>query len=103
MSNEMFAHSYKKYTTTLMLEADIKNIKKLNNILFKFYKTEKLNYIFEATNIIKSLSNYIDIKEAREHILEYIEEEYKYIIEVMIVNVNHVDIELLRKYNVIPS
>lgn len=103
MGNESFAHHYERYSTTLMLESDIKNVKKINNIIFKYFKTKKLSYISEVINILKCLNNYINIFEAQNDILAHIDENYGRIVLTIIVNIEHVDLDLLRKQNVIPS
>lgn len=103
MSNESFAHHYERYSTTLMLESDVKNIKKINNIIFKYFKTGKQSYIYEVINILKCLKNYINIYEAKKDILEHIDDDYKHIVDFVICNISVIDLDLLREHNVIPS
>jgi hypothetical protein len=97
MSNIQIAHHYNKYNTTKMLDTDIKNIKKINNIYDKYYRTKKLSYLYELVNIIKTINNYINIQNGKDDILELVNEEYKHNVALLISNVDSLTIEFLRE------
>jgi len=48
---------YKVFRTTLMMENDIKLLKKINNLIFKYNNTNKEKYKQEIINIVKTITN----------------------------------------------
>lgn len=51
---------YKVYRTTGMVEDDIKSIKKINNLMYKYNNTQKDRYRLEAINILKTTANLVN-------------------------------------------
>lgn len=104
MNNEhKFAHRYTAFKTTNMLDQDLKIIRKINNILFKYEKSEKISYIYETINIFKGLRNYYDIVNGLDQILFYIEPQYTAVVEYIIRNIDDVNLDTVRENYIVPS
>ena len=102
MSNEIkLAHNYKQYNTTNMLEQDLKMIQRMNVVIGKFQKTQKLTYLFEAINIVHTLNNYLDIVEAKEVLLKLVDMDNKSITEYLIDNACDVNLTKLRRDGIV--
>jgi len=56
LSKQIFQY-YTVFCTTAMVENDIKNLKRINNLIYKFINTGKEQYRLEAINILKTFSN----------------------------------------------
>lgn len=78
------------------LDSDIKNIKKINNICYKFIKTKRVLYLIEIINILNTLNNVLDIEKAKEPILSFIDIEFKFKIRYIIDNLEVLDCRILR-------
>lgn len=61
---------YKVYRTTGMIEGDIKGIRKINNLIFKYNNTQKERYKLEAINILKTTANLVDFNDDFVKIIE---------------------------------
>lgn len=70
-----------------MVDIDIKNIKRINNIYTKYVRTNNDIYLREIINTFKMISNYIDLKTAKEVILFYIDDELKESIKKIMENI----------------
>ena len=78
MNNEAaLANMYKVFMSTQLIELDIKSIRKINNTYLKYTRTGKEIYVLEIYNILLGLSNHLDLKEAEQFILYYIEEDIR--------------------------
>jgi len=55
------ALAYKVHRVTKFIDDDIKQIKKLNQILVKMERSNKEQYILESINIVKQLDNVFDL------------------------------------------
>jgi hypothetical protein len=83
-NEEELAHHYIKFTTTSILEQDIKTIKRINTCLSKYYRTTRPVYLDEVKNIIITLSNTICIERAIDNIMVYIEDQYIEVIRTIL-------------------
>jgi hypothetical protein len=102
MTNEqLLAHHYVDYRITPMLLSDIANLKKINNIYSKFLRTGKLVYMYEIINILYTLRNSINIVEAVDILLEYIEPPYKCGVRLMIIHVDILNLKFLRDNDIV--
>ena len=102
MTNEQrLAHHYTDYRITPMLLGDISNLKKINNIYSKYLRTEKIVYIHEIINILHSLKNSINIVDAVDILLEYIEAPYKHGVGLMITNIETLNLQFLRENGIV--
>ena len=59
LKKELLKH-YKVYRTVGMVDHDIKSIKKINNLMYKFNNTQKNRYRLEAINILKTTANLVN-------------------------------------------
>lgn len=98
MSNEqLLAHYYRSFYMTRLLESDIKSLKRINNIYSKYIKTQKTSYMVEIVNILRSLNNNMDVSEAKYTLLQYIDDQYKSSIIVLIDNLDTPNQQLVRE------
>lgn len=96
MSNEQsLAHFYRAFYMTRLLESDIKNLKRINNIYSKYLKTGKQSYMLEIVNILRILNNNMFIIDAKYILLDYIEDQYKSSVSILIDNLEECDKILL--------
>jgi hypothetical protein len=78
LTNEMkLASRYRKYSTTPMIDSDIRFIRKINTALNKHERTLKPMYLLETKNILTAINNTINTREGTEEILYYIEDKFK--------------------------
>lgn len=63
MNREIFRY-YKVFRTTDLVEKDIKMLRKLNNLIDKYTNTGNDRYQFEAQNILKTASNYMNFDDS---------------------------------------
>lgn len=97
MSNEKaIAHYYRSFYMTRLLELDIKNLKRINNIYSKYLRTNRQSYIIEVVNILRTLNNNIFVADAKYLLLEYIDDKYKPSIIVLIDNLDLSNQQLMR-------
>lgn len=102
MTNEqLLAHHYTDYRITPMLLSDISNLKKINNIYSKYLKTGKLVYVYEIINILYTLRNSINIVDAADILLDYIESPYKNGVALMISNIDSLTLDFLRDNDIV--
>ena len=71
------ANMYFVFMSTPILESDIKNIRKINNTFQKYIRSGKDSYILEIYNILHSLNNSVNINDAEEFILDYVDNDIK--------------------------
>lgn len=95
------AHSYKIFMLTSMIETDIILIKKMNVLLEKYKTQNKISYMFEIINIVKTLNNIVDLSVAKEDILSFIDD--KDTIGLLIDNVDNLNISTLRGLNLVST
>lgn len=86
-NEQLFSHHYTIYRVSAMVDIDIKNIKRINNIYTKYVRTNNDIYLREIINTFKMISNYIDLKTAKEVILFYIDDELKESIKKIMENI----------------
>jgi len=100
-SKTNLAHSYKIFMMTSMLEADIVMIKKINSLLEKYKSQDKISYMFETINIIKTLDNVTNLSNAKEEILSLVDD--KDTIEFMIDNLDNLTIDKLKEVGIVST
>jgi septin family protein len=85
MANEqLLAQYYMRYTTSSMLEQDVKTLKKINTCLNKYFRTLRPSYMEEAKNLLSSVGNSVDIQSCEDVILSYIDEQYTEVVRLLI-------------------
>ena len=65
--------AYKIQRLSILVDGDIKLIKKLNQVFQRLEKYEKDQYILEATNIIKTLDNVFDLNKLYPILCQFID------------------------------
>ena len=63
--------------TTPLMELDIKSIRKINNTYLKYIRSGKEIYILEIYNILYVLKNSLDLQNAKEFVLYYLEDDIR--------------------------
>ena len=59
------------------MELDIKSIRKINNTYLKYIRSGKEIYILEIYNILYVLKNSLDLQNAKEFVLYYLEDDIR--------------------------
>ena len=78
------AHSYRGYRTTVSLEEELKAIKRINLVFAKLDKTNKDIHAHEIVNIIKTMSNRLDVGKIRLLLYEMTDIKYHSTIDYII-------------------
>jgi len=92
-----FARAYICYRTTPMIDIDVKQFKKINTLLGKLERTEKDSYALEIINIIRTLSNVMDLNLIILAMYELIDFKYHPTMEYILLRIDSVDSVAVRK------
>jgi hypothetical protein len=98
--HKRLAPYYKVFRTTLMIDDDIKLLKKINVVLAKLERTNNDVYFLEVINIMKTLDNVLTLKYIQDIFIEIIDLKYQQFVLTLINDINKVTADKLRTIKV---